>query len=67
MVGAFASGFLWCSIHVCVDEIGLEDNWAGGGGQFGGLDALSDLVYVATFGLNGDINVSADSVSCGAR
>ena len=67
VVGVFVGGFLWCSIHVCVNKIGLEDNWAGGGGRFGGLDALSDLVHVAMFGLDGDIDVTVDSVGCEAR
>ncbi len=51
VVGAFIGGFLWCSIHLCVNNVGQEDNQAGGGSQFGGSDALSDLVHVATFGL----------------
>ncbi len=67
MVGAFVGGSLWCSVHVCVDAIGQEDNWAGRGSQFGGLDALLDLVHVATFGLDGDIDVMVDSASCEAR
>jgi hypothetical protein len=67
MVGAFIGGFLWRSLHVCVDAIGWEDNQAGGGGRFGGSDALLDLVHVATFGLDGDIDVVADSVGCEAR
>jgi hypothetical protein len=67
MVGAFAGGFLQRSIHVCVDAIGREENWAGGGGRFGGSDALSDLVHVAMFGLDGDIDVTVDSVGCEAR
>ncbi len=67
MVGAFVGGFLWHSIHVCVNAIGREDNWAGGGGRFGGLDALADLVHVAMFGLDGDIDVAVDSVGCEAR
>jgi hypothetical protein len=67
VVDAFVGGFLWCSVHVCVNAIGQEDNLAGGGGRFGGSDALSDLVHVATFKLDGDIDVTADSVSCEAR
>jgi hypothetical protein len=67
MVGAFVGGFLWCSIHVCVNKVGREDDWAGSGGRFGGSDALSDLVHVATFRLNRDINVLAYSASCEAR
>jgi hypothetical protein len=67
MVGAFVGGFLWRSVHVCVVAIVRVDDRTGSGGWFGGLDALADLVLVATFGLNGDINVAADSVGCEAR
>ncbi len=67
MVGAFVGGFLWHSIHVCVNAIGREVNQAGSGGWFGGSDALSDLVHVATFGLDGDINVAENSVGCEAQ
>ncbi len=66
-MGAFVGGFLWRSIHVSVDATGQEDDQAGNGGRFGGSDALADLAHVAPFGLNGDVNVAADSVGCEAR
>ncbi len=67
MVGGFVGGFLWCSVHVSVNAISWEDDWACGGSWFGGSDALADLVHVALFGLDGDINVVVDSVGCEAQ
>jgi hypothetical protein len=67
MVGAFVGGFLWCSIHVSVNAISQEDNQACGSSRFGGSDALADLVHVAPFGLNRDIDVAVGSVGCEAR
>ena len=62
VLGTLVGGLLGWGVHVGVDAIVRENDGDGCRCPFGGTLALPDLVHVATFGGNVDVDVATDAV-----